>query len=201
MHYSEHLEQIVANGFAVVDGFMPSATSAKLSAEIHDMQNTDLMKHAGTSKQAMLNSNIRGDFTYWLDAADCSVAQRVYLTRMEELRLAFNQSFFLSLTEFECHLAAYPVGSFYKKHLDQFKDKAERKISAILYLNQDWSADDGGVLRLYLDENKVEPYLDIAPIAGRLVLFESARFWHEVLPAKRERLSVTGWFRTRSDFI
>jgi Rps23 Pro-64 3,4-dihydroxylase Tpa1-like proline 4-hydroxylase len=39
--------------------------------------------------------------------------------------------------------------------------------------------------------------LDILPMAGRLVLFLSGEFWHEVRPAKRPRMSLTGWFRTR----
>jgi len=29
------------------------------------------------------------------------------------------------------------------------------------------------------------------------VIFLSARFAHEVLPAKRERLSIAGWFKSR----
>ncbi len=38
---------------------------------------------------------------------------------------------------------------------------------------------------------------DVAPIGGRLVIFRSDQFEHEVLPARRERLSFTGWFRRR----
>jgi len=41
-----------------------------------------------------------------------------------------------------------------------------------------------------------DAHLDIYPRDGRLVLFLSADFEHEVLPAARERLSVAGWFRT-----
>jgi SM-20-related protein len=37
----------------------------------------------------------------------------------------------------------------------------------------------------------------VLPEGGTLVCFLSDRFHHEVLPARRERLSVTGWF-TRS---
>jgi hypothetical protein len=33
---------------------------------------------------------------------------------------------------------------------------------------------------------------------GTLVVFLSDRFPHEVLPARRERLSLAGWFRRRS---
>jgi SM-20-related protein len=35
--------------------------------------------------------------------------------------------------------------------------------------------------------------VDILPLAGRLVCFRSDQIEHEVLPATRERLSLTGW--------
>jgi len=35
----------------------------------------------------------------------------------------------------------------------------------------------------------------VLPQQGRLVVFLSDRFVHEVLPSKRDRFSVTGWFR------
>ena len=51
-------------------------------------------------------------------------------------------------------------------------------------------------MRLYLDEQNS---LDVQPMAGRLVLFRSAQLFHEVLPAQRERLSLTGWLRRRGN--
>ena len=41
------------------------------------------------------------------------------------------------------------------------------------------------------------PLRDVLPVAGTLVCFLSDRFDHEVLPATRERLALTGWFRRR----
>jgi SM-20-related protein len=61
-------------------------------------------------------------------------------------------------------------------------------------LNQDWQKDDGGELRLYLNGTADDTHIDIMPVGGRLILFLSAKFLHEVLPAKRERISLTGWF-------
>ncbi|GAA75971.1 SM-20-related protein [Pseudoalteromonas sp. BSi20480] len=37
--------------------------------------------------------------------------------------------------------------------------------------------------------------VSISPEAGTLVLFESERFVHEVLPAVDNRYSIAGWFR------
>ena len=102
------------------------------------------------------------------------------------------------LTEIESHFTIYPQGAFYRKHLDRFRGSEQRQVSSILYLNQGWSPEHGGQLRLYLDEANDATYLDIEPAGGTLVLFLSGRFWHEVLPATRQRMSLTGWFRTRA---
>ena len=69
-----------------------------------------------------------------------------------------------------------------------------RAISAALYLNDQWLPEDGGQLRIYLGGGRSE---DVLPQGGRLVAFLSDRFEHEVLPARRERMSFTGWFRRR----
>ena len=69
-----------------------------------------------------------------------------------------------------------------------------RAISTALYLNDGWHADDGGQLRLYTGGGAS---VDVLPQGGRLVAFQSDRFEHEVLPARRERMSFTGWFRRR----
>ncbi|MDQ2656958.1 MAG: 2OG-Fe(II) oxygenase, partial [Bacteroidota bacterium] len=37
------------------------------------------------------------------------------------------------------------------------------------------------------------PPLDILPVLGRMVCFRSDQLEHEVLPATRPRLSLTGW--------
>ncbi|MNU05986.1 hypothetical protein D3C72_2509970 [compost metagenome] len=66
----------------------------------------------------------------------------------------------------------------------------------MFYLNEAWPQDAGGQIRLYLDADCRE-FVDVEPEAGTLVLFLSDRFWHEVLPARQQRLSVTGWYRRR----
>ena len=55
------------------------------------------------------------------------------------------------------------------------------------------------MLRLYLDDADSAHFIDIAPVAGTLVTFLSSRFWHEVLPARRVRMSLTGWYKTRTN--
>jgi SM-20-related protein len=195
------LDDIANDGFAIVDNFLPEDIITALAAEARKIQDTALLRPAGIGKYSdtQINHDIRGDSIHWLTADSQSAAQQIYLQQMENLRLSFNRDLYLSLFEMENHFSIYPAGAFYRKHLDQFHNSQQRQISCVLYLNHNWRLEDGGQLRLYLNDESALPYYDIEPVAGRLVLFLSGRFWHEVLPVMRERLSIAGWFKTRPD--
>jgi SM-20-related protein len=117
---------------------------------------------------------------------------------LEALRLALNNTLWLGLFSFDAHYALYPPGAFYRRHRDQFRGSAAssdvRVISCAIYLNENWTLADGGALRIYDGQRARE----VPPAAGTLVCFLSERFEHEVLPATRERLALTGWFRRRA---
>lgn len=189
---------IADQGYAIIDGFLPPTIITALAKEAKTLHAQGEMHRAATGKKnAEQSDNVRGDFIHWLDDTHPSATQQEYLQQMEILRIELNRNFFLGLAELEAHLAIYPPGAAYRKHLDQFKDDNKRQLSCVLYLNQDWQTTDGGQLRLYLDEGDEPQHVDVQPLGGRLVAFLSGRFWHEVLPATRERISLTGWFRTR----
>ena len=56
-----------------------------------------------------------------LDIKTAPTPLKVYLNRLNDLALFLNQSLYLSLQGHEVHMTVYPEGSFYKRHLDQFK--------------------------------------------------------------------------------
>jgi SM-20-related protein len=116
---------------------------------------------------------------------------------MELLRQTLNRELTLGLFGFEAHLALYPPGARYRRHLDQFQDEGDRVLSTSLYLNPDWAREDEGFLRLYLGERGSSPLEDVLPLGGTLVCFLSGSFHHEVLKSRRERLAATGWFTRR----
>ena len=201
----ENLTETIINhladqGYAVIENFLPGQEIKALSHHAKSLRKNGEMHKAGTglSKQNTNNSILRGDFIHWIEASQACKIERIYLGAMSSLQQAINQSFFLGLFELESHFAIYPPGAGYQKHLDQFIGRNERKVSCILYLNEDWTKDDGGALRMYLDQKDEKNYIDITPQGGTLVVFLSEEFLHEVQPAKRERISLTGWFRTRS---
>ena len=192
------LDQIAGQGYAVAKDFLSHKEVCALALAAKTLHASGEMKKATTGLTRTITQPIRGDFIHWLEEDQASEAETPYLDAMEELQDAMNQHFFLGLFELESHFAIYPPGAAYQKHLDQFIGKDERKVSAILYLNESWQAQDGGALRMYLDKKDGSNFIDILPAAGTLVVFLSSDFLHEVLPAKRERISVTAWFRTRS---
>jgi SM-20-related protein len=211
-YFAHNLEQqlstITEHGFCVMDNFATQATVSALVKEISVLNDATYMHAAGTGQtQITINNQLRGDSIYWLNEANSSVAQQTYLDQMELLRLALNQHLYLGLFTLESHLALYKIGTGYGKHLDRFQqsnikssDQRVRQISCILYLNQDWLEVDGGYLRLYLNPSNTmtdTPHIDIAPLGGRLVLFLSDTFYHEVLLSSKARMSLTGWFLTR----
>ncbi|HSS70769.1 MAG TPA: 2OG-Fe(II) oxygenase [Casimicrobiaceae bacterium] len=96
---------------------------------------------------------------------------------------------------FEGHYSLYPPGTSYRRHRDSFRDDDARVLSCVLYLNDAWTAADGGTLRLYLAAGETR---DVLPVAGTLLCFFAPRYEREVLPASRERLAVSGWFLRRN---
>lgn len=185
---------LAEHGYAVTDQFLSQPEVDEI-LKAGDFQTSGDFKKAGIgSKQSLqIQEAIRGDYIKWLDKTGSPEAVQVYLKRLEELIQYLNQALFLSLKDFEVHMTVYPEGSFYKRHLDQFKKDDHRKLSVILYLNTDWSEEQGGQLRMYLSGHTK----DFLPVAGRLVIFRSDEIEHEVLPATRERLSITGWILDR----
>jgi SM-20-related protein len=201
----EITDKIAQHGIAIIDQLLPAPTVDALAEEISQLAKFNTLKAAGTGRENVaINANLRGDHIYWLDEQSSSPAQQDYFNTMEALRLEINRQLYLGLFGLESHLALYPTGMAYQKHIDRFKGEnlgtPLRQISAILYLNSQWQESNGGHLRLYLQEEspaRASSYIDILPTAGKAVFFLSDTFYHEVLPANQDRMSVTGWFLTR----
>jgi SM-20-related protein len=181
---------IAETGYAIVDDFL-SADEVDSILQLDEFKTGMLQfKKAsiGRKQEKQINEGIRGDYIEWIDRSAAPQPLQPYLTKLSELVAFVNQALFLSLKDFEVHMTIYPAGTFYKKHLDQFKKDDHRKLSVICYLNKNWKEEEGGQLRIYLEK----PH-DVLPVAGRLVCFRSDLLEHEVLPATRSRLSLTGW--------
>lgn len=180
------LDQFYQQGLVVI----PAALPERLCQQLHLEAQQAPLQPAGIGRgQALqLNTDIRRDHTLWLDGS--SDAQQHYLALMTQIQHAANRRCFLGLTHHEAHFARYQHGDFYQKHLDAFAGRSSRVLTTVCYLNDVAS---GGALQIYTENDA--PLLQVQPKAGTLVLFESARFPHEVLPAATLRFSIAGWFR------
>ncbi|BCL76601.1 hypothetical protein JHS3_23370 [Jeongeupia sp. HS-3] len=189
---------LVDTGWCVLPGFLSPAEVSALVASSQARRTDFARAGVGRAGGHAVNGEIRGDEVLWLDharTADADPAASVAQGRLEALRGELNAALYLGLAELECHLAVYPAGRFYKRHLDQHRGEDTRVVTIVLYLNPEWGEDDGGELRLYLDDGR---HIDVPPLGGTLAVFMSDRFEHEVLPARRERWSLSGWYRRRA---
>jgi SM-20-related protein len=191
---------LARQAWSVQPGFLDPAAAARLRDRALDWWREGEFRPAavGRGPARRRDETIRTDHVRWLDFSTGGRFSDIYDAWYEPLRLALNRTLFLGLFDLEAHVTVYPPGSFYVRHLDRFRDASHRTVSAILYLNDGWTARDGGALRLFLPgPDGAETAHDVLPEAGTLVTFLSAAIPHEVLPTRRERLSFTGWFCTR----
>ena len=181
-----------AHGHAVVRDLFAPALLSRLAAQAQSAASSARLRPAGVGASARRAPALRGDSIAWLEPA-ASAAEADFLTVCERLRERLNRELLLGLTGFEAHFALYPPGAAYARHRDRLRDGDARVLSLACYLDADWSAADGGQLRLYADDG----VLDVLPCRGTCVLFLSAATEHEVLPPRRPRHSIAAWFRQR----
>jgi SM-20-related protein len=184
-----------AGGISIRDQFASAdeVLALRECARSREARGSFAPARVGAHGKERRSDHIRGDFTCWL-SEPLLPPERLLLERLEDLRLQLNRDAFLGLFELELHYAKYPAGAAYSRHVDQPLGSTQRRLSLVLYLNPGWQTTDGGILRIHHAD---ERFVDIEPIAGRLVCFLTPGREHEVLEARCERLSVSGWFRGR----
>ena len=192
------LSALAQNGYAIVPDFLSHTATTALLAECQGLYHQGKAHTAGIgqgSRHRVLPT-VRNDQILWLDSAHLTRAQTIYWRAMEELRQCLNRVYFLGLVDYECHYAYYPAGGYYKRHRDVFQGTNRRRISSVFYMNFGATAADGGELRLFVPDGLRQTPVDIPPVAGTLVIFDSQAMEHEVLPTRVIRYSLAGWLRT-----
>ncbi len=183
-------------GYSIQPGALPAPLVATL---MEHQRNIDAAQffNAGTGRglDYAQNELVRTDEICWITGT--SAAGQQWLDWASRLQVYLNRRLFLGLFSFESHFAHYAPGDFYRKHYDAFKGEANRQLSIVVYLNPGWSVGDGGELVLYRNDQDPEG-IKVTPLLGSIVTFLSEDFPHEVLPAKRDRYSIAGWFRVNT---
>ena len=187
LNFDAIVDTFYQQGWVWLHNFVSPELNAAL---LHEAQFDAELTPAGIGRHHahQVNQQVRRDATQWFDGK--SAAQQHYLQLMAELKLVFNRRCFLGLFDFECHFARYQQGDYYHKHLDAFRGRSNRVLTTVSYLN---TVQQGGELALYDESDNL--LTTLTPTAGSLILFESERFPHAVLPAVDTRYSIAGWFR------
>ena len=192
--YSLICDALSKQGYIVLTDFIDADLTQQLYKHVTALPETVFnTAKVGRQQSVQQLETVRNDRTVWL--SETHPIEQTYLDALDALKMQLNRHLFLGLHDFEAHFAHYPPGHFYRPHVDAFRGQSNRVVSSVFYLNPDWSEQDEGQLVLY-DITSDKPLQIVQPRFGNTVLFLSEQFPHEVLPAKRDRYSIAGWFRT-----
>ncbi|HAI17552.1 MAG TPA: oxidoreductase [Xanthomarina gelatinilytica] len=198
--YERIIEDLLAQQYSIVEDFFTAEDVSILRQSLVEKHEEDAFKKAaiGNRVNEIIVKSIRGDVILWMDELQANEAEMLFFNKINNLVNYLNMTCFLGILHKEFHYALYPEGTYYKRHLDTFQNDDRRKLSFVCYLNEEgWLPENGGELVLYLDENGKETEKVIYPFPGRVVIFESQIIEHEVKPVNKERMSITGWLKTR----
>lgn len=193
--FEELIQGLIDDEYGCCNDFIGPSTVIGLRNNIQDLSDLGNMKPSGFGNKIdfQKDKTIRGDKINWIGEESTNKFELIYLKKIEKFIAHLNRTCFTSIKNYESHYATYEKRSFYKRHLDQFKNEKGRKYSIVLYLNQDWKEEDGGILSLYPNEKK---QINISPLGGRMVLFRSDEMEHEVHASfTRDRSSIAGWLK------
>jgi SM-20-related protein len=189
------LQGLEHQGFALQEGLVSSSGLKTINEFFATHVESFHAAKIGPKEKKQRNESVRGDYTFWIDPLHCPEAFSDLINFLEDLRKAANQKFYFGLQQFECHLAYYPTGAYYQRHLDTFETDSSRQLSFVFYLNSDWDEAWGGELVIFDKDGKMVK--KVYPKPGSFICFLSSEFPHEVRPALRERRSFTGWMHRK----
>lgn len=186
-------DTLVDHDYVVVGNLFNEEDLEGLRGElIRKMKEGDLEPAGiGNRDKKTRDDAIRSDRIRWIEDDSPKYFERGFMNRVRELKAYLNRTCFSGILDFEFHYACFARHTSYKRHLDRFRSDDSRKFSVVTYLNPDWEESYGGQLVLYLPDTD----LRIDPTWGKTVIFRSHIVEHEVLPAERDRMSITGWLK------
>jgi SM-20-related protein len=192
--FEKVVTSFIANEIGIASDFLGQELASKLRANLLELYEADALKEAaiGNLAKKTRDPSTRGDQIYWLDRKHDSPEEHLFFDLIDDFVAYLNRTCFTAITGYEFHYALYEPGTFYKRHIDQFRDDPARTFSVVMYLNDAWDEGHGGELCIHRPEGTQL----IAPTMGKCVFFRSSQIEHEVLLSHKRRLSVTGWLKT-----
>lgn len=193
--FEEMIDGLMTQEYGLCEHFLDAELLKGLRQNLLNFHRQGEMHPAGVGRKFdfQRNAEIRGDVIRWIDQNSDDPFERALMDKIAAFVAHLNGTCYTSINAWEFHYAFYEQGSFYKRHLDQFKSDRGRKYSLVMYLNEDWQEADGGHIGLFTERETVQ----IAPLGGRAVFFKSDELEHEVcVSPTRFRMSVAGWLKS-----
>jgi SM-20-related protein len=189
------ITSFIDNKVGIADHFLSASLASHLKENLTALYSEKRLQSAGTGNDALVvhNKLVRSDLIYWLDRKHNNRHENDFFDLMDRFVSHLNQTCYTGITGYEFHYTLYEKGSFYKKHLDQFRNNDSRQYSMVMYLNTDWQENDGGELCIHHRDNLQY----ISPTNGKSVFFKSSELVHEVLLTNKPRMSITGWLKVQ----
>lgn len=190
--FNKLINSFIDDKVGIADNFLSATLALHLKENLIALYAQKQLRSAGTGNDTVVQDKLfRSDIIYWLDRAHNDPHENVFFDLMDSFVSYLNATCYTGITGYEFHYTLYEEGSFYKKHIDQFRTNDSRQYSMIMYLNADWKEGDGGELCIYHSDHTQ----DISPVNGKSVFFKSSELAHEVLLTHRPRMSITGWLK------
>eukprot|EP00759_Apiculatamorpha_spiralis_P022183 PhF_6_TR26517/c0_g1_i1/m.38343/K09592/EGLN, HPH; hypoxia-inducible factor prolyl hydroxylase len=209
--HSKAIEDLNTRTFSVLDGFLGQEFASALRGEIQRLNDSGTLSPGELAAEegfwkTRYDATKRNDLVKWIYTEDQMKdlpSTRQYCEAIKEFVGVLKPHIeslakVPSLENTTIMLALYPGGgSRFIRHIDN-PNRNGRVLTCVYYLNENWTPEHGGTLRLYPMSSKEE--YDVEPLCDRLVLFYSdERNPHEVLPATSHRYAATLWFSYLSD--
>jgi SM-20-related protein len=187
------INSFIDDKVGIAEHFLSDILAAHLKENLATLYAEKQLCAAGTGNDTLVAHDklFRSDIIYWLDRTHNDPYENDFFDLMDRFVSHLNSTCYTGITGYEFHYTLYEKGSFYKKHLDQFRNNDSRQYSMILYLNADWQENDGGELCIYHSDHLQH----ITPVNGKSVFFKSSELEHEVLLSHQPRMSITGWLK------
>ena len=231
---SEHVKQLEAFGFVVLDDVVPEQAVRQMYEQCESLadklfpvnqegRDDDLASiKIDIENPTASPLNVAGTFLWSLPRKLCEVSSSSSISPPKCALAARERAENTAYPKF-AQLAKYDKqGARYDPHVDYDPNNAdgpegsricERNLTAILYFNLGYETEAEGCLRVFLNQKQEEQeeeqeedkeakereqqqeqkFLDIQPLPGRLVLFDSRRILHGVTPSFKRRWAMTVW--------
>eukprot|EP01080_Neovahlkampfia_damariscottae_P006300 gene6300-10306_t len=214
--FKQTSDDLLIKGYSKIDNFLKEDCFTNLKKEIIDLEKTmkeepSTETNTKTGETILIDKNPILARKIKITDEDANTCKNYIQNLSTELSKGLNEFLpKLKLTpakkELDFNKIACCCGEGVKlpKHFDNggYDPDDYRKLTAILYFNEEWKEEYGGILRLYPYSKSTSEFVDYLPIANRLVLFYSDYMVHEVMKTtkklQQKRYTMTVWLSTEN---